>query len=281
MLPCGMKRICISLVLGLLMFSEQTQASSNENPTNRLVVFSSKRLAQLLASAGLPDTSVRKVSRNADGTKVFIECPGRTNGTTTLLIISTNGATIRHIHGLSPILGEDEQVVSLVVDHVLSFQDGNKIKLSPYTRQGFTPEAQHFFFYHPDEGTSVRRVAEPNKPLLNLEKGFIPQDIFEHENRIFVFGHLHNREKSQSTTQGLILLCDANGYSIERKIDLSWAGGVRDMEVNGGVLLVEGRQDLLPPWTLYNLNTEKRTPLGIAKEYGLFLTPSLRSVFEK
>lgn len=276
-----MKRVCISLVFGLLMFSEQAQAGSNENQTNRLVTFSSKKLSQILASAGLLDTSVRKVSRNADGTKVFIECPGRTNGTTALLIISTNGATVRHIQEVSPIFGEDEQVVCSTVDHVLTFHDGNKIKLSPYTRHGFTPEARHFFFYHPDEGASVRRVAEPTKTLLNLEKGFIPQGIFEHENRIFVFGHLHNREKSQSTTQGLMLLRDANGYSVERKIDLSWAGGVRDMEVNSGVLLVEGKQDLLPPWTLYNLKTEKRTSLGVAKEYGLFLAPSLRPFFEK
>lgn len=276
-----MKYACISLMFGLLMFSEQAQAGSNDNQTNHLVTFSSKKLSQILASAGLLDGFIRKVSRNGNGTSVFVECPGRTNGTTALLIISTNGVTVRHIQAVSPILGEDEQVVCSMVDRNLLFEDGSKIKLSPYTRHGFTPESRYFFFYHPDEGASVRGVAEPSKPLLKLERGFIPQKIFEHENRIFVFGRLHNREKSQSTTQGVILLREAHGYSVERKIDLSWAGGVLDMEVNSSVLLVEGKQDFLPRWTLYDLKTGKRNSLGIAKEYGLFLAPSLRPFFEK
>jgi hypothetical protein len=280
MLPCGMKFVCISLMFGLLMFSEQAHAGSNENRTNRLVTFSSKKLSQILASAGLSDTYLGTVSRNGDGTKVFIECHSRTNDTTALLTISTNGVTVRQFQGVEPI-GEGMQVVYSRVSRTLVFKDGNKIKLSPYTRQGFTPQARYFFFYQPDEGASVRRVTEPTKPLFNLEKEFIPQNIFEHENRIFVFGHLHNRGKSQSTAQGLVLLRDANAYSVERKIDLSWAGGVRDMEINSSMLLVEGKQDLLPRWTLYDLKSEKRTSLGVAKEYGFFLAHSLRSFFEK
>jgi hypothetical protein len=71
------------------------------------------------------------------------------------------------------------------------------------------------------------------------------------------------------------------GIRVERNIDLPWAGGVRDMNVTADVLLVEGKRDLFPEWTLYNVNTQQQISLGVAKEYGLFLDPSLRPLFQK
>ena len=59
--------------------------------------------------------------------------------------------------------------------------------------------------------------------------------------------------------------------TVKRDIDLSRFGAVLDMDVGTGLLLVDGKRDMLRPWGLYDPTTGRYKPLGIMRGRGFFL----------
>ena len=267
----------LSLGLSLVI---KSYAAGNQHEADRLVTFSDSTLTQVLAKGGLSDANIRGESRNSQGTKLFVECGGKTNGSTIFATISSSGVKIDQMKGISVIPDDEGRVVCSSVDHILVFPGGESMPLQPLARYGFTPGAKCFFVQYSDKEGSIFLTEDREKPLASLEPGFLPQNIFEHEDQIFIFGHGAG-PKSSKDAKGFLLSKIDGKFQVVQTIDLSWASGVIDMDVNTGMLLVEGLRDFLPPWELYSIKTGKRTSLGVGNYHGFFLDPSLRSMFGK
>ena len=72
---------------------------------------------------------------------------------------------------------------------------------------------------------------------------------------------------------GLVFTWRGVVLSLSREINLSRFATVLDMEVNSGLLLVDGKSDTLRRWGLYDLGTGKYRTLGLKRgRTGFFLS---------
>jgi len=273
-------RFLVSIARMLAMMPISVTAMDTTN-LSELVVFDTKSIKAILNANGLETSYIRGLARNSKGTRIFFECSGRTDGETLVISQSLDGTQVQPVGGVSPVFNDDGKLVSSVVDHVLTFQSGTKLSLNPHARFGFTPGATFFFLYEPSKGAFVYRADAPENPVAKLPGDFIPQRIFERTNRVFVFGQKFDAPRSKTDAVGVILKWNGKNFEVDQEIDLSWAGGVIDMDTVNDSLLVETRRDLFPSWINFDLQTSKRISVGISQEHGLFLDRRFRNLLRK
>jgi hypothetical protein len=143
---------------------------------------------------------------------------------------------------------------------------------------GFSPSRNYFFVAHGTNGAEIYRTSDSKRELARLSSGFIPDNLFQRANQLFVFGYkFETKGQSPSPTAwGLVFSGDEPALHQIKEIDLSRFSDVIDMNVRTGRVLVCSKAEFLRTWGLFDLNTESYESIGQQDgRIGLFLDENL------
>jgi hypothetical protein len=250
-----------------------------EFPKKAELSYSSWELSRVVQKAGIERMRVKSVTRNSEGTLLFVSGAGGQNESNVVVIVSSGDVQLQNLPGHA-ILNDQAEVVCRSEDNKLWFSNGQSVELPWNTRFLFTPGGQHFVLFRPKfSAPALFSSAEPKKELFVFDADYFPTAIFDDDEHLYVFGF--SGLGGGKTRTGLILTRAEGGVRVEKQLDLSWSGGVVDMDVKSGLLLMENGRDLLPSWILFNIKTGERKKLGIGREHGLFLSPALHEFIKR
>jgi hypothetical protein len=207
-----------------------------------------------------------------------------------MAILSEQGSDIKAIPMDTTEVDESGRPICRYVDvpgsRSFAFSGGGRLPHEEGAFMKFSPD-RGVFFISASTTTRQARVfltAEPLGPSVRLPDWFGPQAIFVRTNEIFVFGQRPGpdpRPGYPSKCWGLLLSGDWPRVSVKREIDLSRFGAVVDMDAATGLLLVDGKRDMLRPWGLYDPRSGRYKSLGIARARGLFLRAGFAGYLER
>lgn len=267
--------ICTVLAL-TLGFALPRQAMCNE-----VIWLDSKRVEALARNTRFPETNA-SVSRNGAGTELYLGAYSYRNDETAVEVLSAAGHEVRRVHGGGPVFADDGTLICSITNHTLVFSVGETIPFTAFSRFGFSPGGALFFYSRTlTNGAAVFRSSNPSRSLFELPEGFMPQKLFFRAGLVFVFGHKFKPGNSKTSAAGLAYSLDGKRASLQREINLSRFAGVTDMDPGSGLLLVEGKGELLRRWGLFDPKRDKYTPRGWAQGSGLFLEKQLIKSLER
>jgi hypothetical protein len=248
---------------------------------NDVVWMDSKRIDSLANDIGFRHSDVR-VWRSAAGTKLYIGAYTYTNNQTVVEILSDAGSETKRVRGGAPVLAADDSLICSITNHTLVFAGGRTISFAAPSGFDFSPGGG-FFFYFSDiaSGAAVFRSSDPQRPLFEVPRGFMPQNIFVATNTVFLFGKKFKPGSAKTAASGLVFSLDGKAARLKREIDLSRFGGVLDMDPSTGLLLVEGKGDLVRRWGLLNPETGEYKSRGRSQGAAFFLDEALVKRLER
>jgi hypothetical protein len=260
-----------------------TAFSASGGDAEHLTVLSLTKVKEILQKQGFSSGWIVSVTRNSTGTRLFIvyHAPTNADWQTIVTKVTANDIQVDQVQAATAYFDDDGQVVCESKDNALVFRSGKRIALTPYSHWGFAPGGRIFYLDQDGNGAALFKTTEPDKPLVNLDPTFIPEDIFERDDgKIYVFGQTSHRVDPKAGARGYLISHSGDEFRIDNNIDLSWMGGVVDMSGTADRVLLESKSDLFPTWTIYDLNSKKSTRKGRVNGYGVFLDKALHDRFK-
>jgi hypothetical protein len=183
---------------------------------------------------------------------------------------------MRRVHGSGPVFADDGKLMCSIANHTLVFSSGEALAFTAFSRFGFSPGGTMFFYSRAlTNGAAVFRSSDPSHSVFELPQDFMPQKLFSQAGLVFVFGQKFKPGNPKTSAVGLVYSLDGIRASLQKEINLSRFAGVTDMDPNTGLLLVEGKGELLRRWGLLDTKTGKYTARGWSQGSGLFLQRQL------
>jgi len=265
------------LLVGLVGLTLQTSSGQNPQEQSTLCDFTRKKLEAFLGrETDCQTVHVREVQRSGDASKLHIIFGCSPGANDSVAIFGADGQVrVKELPGRRTVLDSQDMPACWVGNQLFHVSGLPDRTIDLHTRFAVAPGGRFFCFRRAQGQTKLLQTGAEENGELDLPANFYATSLFEGPAGITVFGSVSNR------VVGLAIVRDQSGFRIADQFDLSWAGGVLDMDPVAGTLLVEGKSDMFPKWYLYDLADQKRKSLGFGKEFAVFLRPATASAVKK
>lgn len=269
----------LPVLLSISLVALAMHAAISQHPQNQseLCPFTRKELESfLIRETGCQTVHLRDVQRSGDASQLHFIFGRSTGANDSVAMVGPNGRVqVKDLPGRRTVLDDAGVPVCWVGDRLFHVAGQPDRPIGLHTRFAVAPGGRFLSFRQAPGETKLLQTGAATNGELDLPANFYATSLFESPEGVSVFGSVSNR------VVGLIIASDKQGLRITEQIDLSWAGGVLDMDPLSRTLLVESKSDLLPKWFLYNVSDRSTKPLGFGKEFAVFLRPETASVVQQ